>query len=405
LIVSSLVTLIVIVVGAFVASTRFKQRGGYGLISGAEYLLLGALMGPFAVGLVDEEMLGAVRPAMTLATAWMGLLFGLRLRRRGLAELGLGGALSILVEAGGTLAAIAFGLPLAAQLGERSDALGRGPAALGIAVVAAASTKSTLQWARTRLGASGRTTSRLDAITRHDDIVNQIGLVALATLFPTNPGGLLAARPLYIAGAVVGLGVLLGVAFTMLSGRRPERDSAWVLLIGVMLLGSGLATRLGLPAMTVGFLTGATISATTLGYDLFDQIAVQTERPVAIVLLLIVGVRLAPVDGVAFIALAAVTLRLITKLAVGPLIGPPYLGGVGGGAGLLGFGGLALATGAQIDLLYDGRDGALVLAVSAALAVVGDLTGPLALRALLTRRGEVLEAPRVDEPLVEERAR
>jgi hypothetical protein len=383
------------VVGAFVASTRFKRRGGgYGLISGAEYLLLGALAGPFALGVVDEEMLGAVRPAMTLATAWMGLLFGLRLRARGLATLGVRGAISILVEAGGTAALVAFALPLVAQLAERGEVLGDGPATFGIAVVAAASTKSTLQWARTRLGASGATTARLEAITRHDDAINQIGLLALAAWKPVNPASALAARPLYACGVVVGLGALLGGAFTMLSGRRPQRDSAWVLLIGVMLLGSGLASRLGLPAMTVGFFIGATISATTADLPLFDEIGAQTERPVAILLLILVGVRLAPVDGVVLIALAAVTLRLIAKLAAGPLLALLGVGGVGVGAGLLGFGGLALAAGAQIELLYDGREGALVLAVAAALAVVGDLTGPLALRALLTRRGELAETPR-----------
>ena len=390
---SGLVLLLLFVAGAFVASARLGARGGYGLFSGAEYLFVGALLGSHALGVVNDDLLSIVRPAMALASAFLGLLLGLRLRRSAITGLGVRGLGSLCIETGAPLALVAFGLPFVLRIAGHSNALHGGPIALAIAVVAASSTKSTLAWARTRLHARGPTVDSLEAIARHDDVLSLLALVFLVTFFPP-PASLYASLPeslgpLEKCAATAILGLVLGGAFTALAGRRPESDTAWVTLIGVGLLATGISIRLGLPGIAVTFLLGATISATTGGHDRLDELAAQTERPAVTLLLLLIGTQIVGTHELWMVAAAAVALRLAGKLIAGPALGWLGEGGSGAGVGLLGFGGFALVLAAQIALLYRGRTGALVLAVAAAMALAGDLAGPLGLRLLLERRGEI----------------
>ncbi len=133
---TGLVGLIALVVCAFLVAGAARSKSGYGFLSGGEFLVVGALIGPQALELIDHDMLDTVRPGLTMAVTFVGVLFGMRVRRSRLKFLGLTGALAVLVEAGGTLALVGFGLP---------RMLESEPSRLAIwatALVAAPSTKS-----------------------------------------------------------------------------------------------------------------------------------------------------------------------------------------------------------------------------------------------------------------------
>jgi hypothetical protein len=380
---TGLVVVIGLVVTAFLVAAFAGGKSGYGIVSGAEFLLAGALIGPRALALVDEEMVAAVQPAMSLVVTFCGLLLGLRLRAGNFRELGVRGALAVAFEAGGTTGVVALGLPALATLFDRPE-----PPPLevwALALVAAPSTKSIFAWARARLGAQGPVTDWLELITKHDDLLSLGGVLLLVTLAP--PPSLAAPLVAFPGGAALAcfaFGVVLSSAFTLLGGRDVDRDTAWVLLTGLTLLGAGVATRLGLPAIVVGFLIGAGITAGTREHQLLDEIYAQTKQPVVLLLLMLVGTRLT-LDGSIPVVVAVLALRFAAKLATGPLLGG---GGAGAGVGLFGFGGMAVAVAAQVELLY-GRAAGPVLTVAAVLAIVGDVLGSIGLRALLKRAGEI----------------
>jgi len=52
------------------------------MISGAEFLFLGALVGPAGLAILDESTLTSLEPFLILALSWVGLLFGIQLRWR-----------------------------------------------------------------------------------------------------------------------------------------------------------------------------------------------------------------------------------------------------------------------------------------------------------------------------------
>src|SRR5215204_402690 len=70
--------LILIVAAAYLAAHwAFEWLGHrYMLISGAEYLLLGILLGPQVSGVLRASVLDAFAPFMTLALGWMGAVVG-----------------------------------------------------------------------------------------------------------------------------------------------------------------------------------------------------------------------------------------------------------------------------------------------------------------------------------------
>ena len=70
--------LVLVVAGAYLAAHwAFEWLGHrYLLVSGAEYLLLGILLGPQVSGLIQASVLDGFAPLMTLALGWIGTVVG-----------------------------------------------------------------------------------------------------------------------------------------------------------------------------------------------------------------------------------------------------------------------------------------------------------------------------------------
>src|SRR5690606_37562973 len=74
--------LILVVVGAYVAAHLASEwlARRYLIVSGAEYLLLGILLGPQVSGMITPTTVGDFAPFMTLAFGWIGALVGAQFR-------------------------------------------------------------------------------------------------------------------------------------------------------------------------------------------------------------------------------------------------------------------------------------------------------------------------------------
>ena len=78
-----LTAILVLAASYFIASVIFvRLRMSFVLVSGAEYVLLGVLLGPHAVGILTPELLDAMAPIASLGLGWIGALLGARLARR-----------------------------------------------------------------------------------------------------------------------------------------------------------------------------------------------------------------------------------------------------------------------------------------------------------------------------------
>src|SRR5580658_9288897 len=66
--------LVLAYVGSFLAGGRSIR--GVGLPSGAEYIVLGIVLGPSVTGLVERSMLDTFDPIADVAVGWIALLIG-----------------------------------------------------------------------------------------------------------------------------------------------------------------------------------------------------------------------------------------------------------------------------------------------------------------------------------------
>lgn len=388
---SGTVVLVALVTLAALASAALPGAGRAAL-GGTLYLGLGALVGPRLLGLVEDDTLTALRPALHVTCGWMGLCLGLG---RGARPRPPGGAALALVGEWGLAA-----LLLAAALRAGAGAQGRDSAllcALAGALVCASSGPGLLRWARRRLEAKGPLTARLLRLCEGDALGTLLGLALLCALLPPPdaPAPAAVGRAPFTLLSTLLLGPLLGGAFTLLAGRRPARDAAWVLLIGVLLLCAGLATRLALPAICACYLLGLTIARAAAHRDLYAEIAAQTRGPIEALVLLLCGLSLPLRPEDLWLAAAAVAIRAAAKLLAGAVAAPRGLPGARlGGIGLLGFGPVPLAAALQLELLYRPPPGGhgvgeVALLLGAAQLVVGDVLGPPLLLGLLRRAGEL----------------
>ena len=75
---SSILVLVGLLVLAYLGSILVGGRAvrGHGLPSGSEWVLLGLVLGPHLLGVVDRPTLSALEPLALVALAWLALLTG-----------------------------------------------------------------------------------------------------------------------------------------------------------------------------------------------------------------------------------------------------------------------------------------------------------------------------------------
>lgn len=379
--------------GSFLVGGRSAR--GVGLPSGVEYVALGFVLGPQALGLTGAETLAAFEPVVQVALGWLafavGLDFGYAGERRVRA-----GSLAL-----GTLGALVTGGSVAAAtwLAERRFHVGateteRLLLAGGIGAACSETTRHAVRWVVERHGARGPLADRLNELAHADDLMPLLAVAVLFALEPTRSVAVSHALRDWPA-LTVGLGLLLGAGAALLLRSELRLEEAWGLLFGVALIGIGASARLSLSILTASFFAGLGTSVLSRhGRELRAMVA-PTERPVLLPALLLAGARLDFHASAAlpWIAAVAIVTRFLAKVVVGwalAAVAPPARkGGALVGLALLSSGALSMSIGLVFALRFPGAVGDTVLVVAVLSATVGEFVGPVRLRRTLQMAGEI----------------
>jgi hypothetical protein len=260
-------------------------------------------------------------------------------------------------------------------------------AAIGIAL--AGSSYFAAQQLRQRLGEAWAPYRFLAEVSNVDALAPILGLLVLGFILPPPHLAIPLTSPAWApAAGLLGLGLTLGLIFLLAAGRRAPLDRGWLVLLGAAFLAAGVSGQLGLPEVVVGFVAGAVTTQSVGGRRLSDVVAA-SERPVALLIAVIVGIRLAPdlvLFGLAFVAFDLRIGSQVLTLRLLKLLGPR---GEIKGLAFLGYGGFPLAIAAQIDLTYGGWLGALTLTCAATVCLATDLLGTFRLFAILRQHREL----------------
>jgi len=366
---------------AFLASAllgREQRRAG----ALSFYLLAGVLLGPLGIGLLDDKSQRLLQPFLSLSVTWMGCLHGMKLFDPRAPRPTWRVSLAALAEGGAIILAVMFMLRAVAP----TPAFGASvPLASGAAVGIAVAGSSTFaaELLRQRLGDAWAPFRFLEAVSNVDALVPILGLLALCFILPTPHLALPLTSFVWApAAGLIALGLTLGLVFLLAAGRRAPLERAWLVLLGAAFLAAGVASQLGLPELVVGFVAGA-VTVQSVGGRRISDVVAASERPVALLIAVIVGIRLAPDFALFGLALVALSMRLAGPLLTLPLL--KWLGPRDGlkGLALRGLGGYPLAVAAQIDLSYGGWLGSLALAAAAAACLGTEALATIRLYAVL----------------------
>lgn len=264
-----------------------------GIVTGVEYLVLGAIVGPL-FGVLDEEVVGKLSPALVLGTGSLGLLTGLQVNlRRATRRLVWKGALIVSAT---TLATVAL-VPLLV-IGSRWPAELETylPHFLCLGAVALVADPAPLRSIAAFLEASGGGTEIAAGAAR---VCSSVAVLIFGVVF-------CAAKPpaelfgFYVAGAQAvafwllihaALGIVVGVVFATFLVSDSEDDKLLTVVIGVVIFTSGLAFYLEVSPIFVNFLVGLTLVVLRKAESV-ERMLESVERPLYIVLFFFAGASL-----------------------------------------------------------------------------------------------------------------
>ena len=360
------------------------------IVSGAEYLLLGIVLGPQGTGVVGEEIAASFAPFLTLAVGWIG------------AVVGSWCYIPDLVHVRGVVFRIAFVQALATYA-VAAAACGAGlawlfhlsvpvvlPAALALGALATASGSAGVELIAKQMPERGPIVRQLEVTNGVDAFVAITGLALVLCL--AHPAPAIAGRPPTAtewAVITVAIGVVGGALFHLFLGEEREGDRLFIGLAGAIILTSGAASYLRLSPLLPAMLVGAVLVNTNRNRREIRRVLATVERPLYFVLLVFAGALWRPSTEAAWAAPVVLFLaaraagkvggaRLAARLSGElPVLGPNW------GRGLLGQGGLAIA----LALTYLSHDGSplpnLVFTAAVASVLLTDLLSARLVRSVV----------------------
>jgi len=376
---------------------------GFGLPSGAEYLVLGFVLGPQVLSVVSRSLVDSFQPVVLVGVSWLGLVLGVSYLRVGTRRVPvphlLGGiALSALVSA-----AVSTAVYFGAQHFSKLSRLETIAFAAVAGLICSETTRHSVRWVVERHGAKGPLADIAADTARASALFSSL---ALSVVNAWLPGAALPTFTLVERALVaIVLGIVLGFTAALLLGREFRRDESWGILLGTSLLGTGAAARLNLSPLSTTFAMGLTLVLVSRHRAEIKAMVTPTEKPVLLPVVLLAGamvnVRL-PLVLLALVG-AALVAKLMARLFCGALLSlsvPSVQNArLEFGVGMLSSGALGLAVALAFGVRHPGAVSDAVLLLAAVGVLVGEWLGPAALRRALTIAGEI--GPEVPPPASE----
>jgi len=387
----ALIAAIVLTVLALVGSRREfvlekLPLGVQPFFTGAEFILIGLLLGSEGLNVIDDATLELLRPFVCVILGWVGFLFGLQFDRQTMNNLPGGYARVSAVEGVVTLAAV---LPVASFLLTRNTDTAPeiiAVAAVALAASAACTGLTALALARPRVRpASRHLVTLLRFVSSLDPAVGMVAAGVGLSLFAVHPfdaNGF----PMVLQWLVISicLGAVTAWIFVSLTLTRTSQAELTVYLLGTVALAGGVAFALHLSALFVSFVCGLVVANLTHVRSIWGRvmtIMADGDRFLYLLLLVLAGAYWKlPNIHLVFAALAYVGIRLVGKVAGGFLSTrrlaryqpvPPLIG-----LGLVSQGGMGLAIIVELRFVVDRPFIELVMSVAILAIIINELLAP-----------------------------
>lgn len=398
----TVVFLVVVIGAAYVLAHNVVERlqRRFLVVSGAEYLLLGVLLGPAVVPIGALNDISGIVPVIALAAGWVGLLRGTDFDFASLQKLdpatwrivflhhlipgvAVGATAYYFFTQSGWL----FDPKLITPEQVRTSQL----SAAALACFAAADSAEPFDLLSRRYEISGRLSPLLRNGTRLGDIMVILAFGLIFCVFHESAEGAQKYSPSLWAWVTVLLGAALGFLFSLFLAGDESDNSRFLALVGIIAFASGGAYFLELSPLAVNLSMGFVLVNFARGGHLLHSTLESTERPMAIVLLIFAGALWTPTDlEVTLVALVGfITLRTAGKWLASVVAGWGTSLRKDIFRGLLAHGDVTLAMAVSFRLVYGGGAADIAYSVVLGSIIINDLLAPRLLRGLLADEGEI----------------
>jgi hypothetical protein len=373
--------LVLVVVVAFVAARVVSDwlARRFLLVSGAEYLLLGLLLGPAVSGLLPATTMRSFAPVIAFALGWVGLLVGMHFYVPRLVRIHRVLYRLAMTEALVTLALVSGAMYVLLRWVTGLDAIAAVMPAVALGAIGAASAPAAIGVATAGTRRRTRGMQLLELTTAFDSLVAIVAMGVLACLFhPDVAVTPRAPTPTEWAVITVGIGVVTGMLFHLFLGDEAEADRLVVSVVGAVILASGGAAYLGLSPLLATLVMGIVLVNSAPNRNDIRAVLVRAERPLHFVLLILAGAawhvsaRESMLLVATFLVVRAASKLATTHVATVWNNATPTFG-LHWGRALLGQGGLAIA----LALDYTSREGAITPDIVFTAALVSVLVTDL----------------------------
>ncbi len=393
---STTLIFIFVVAGAYLAAhVAFEWLARrFAIISGAEYLILGFLLGPEVSGLISPSVVGDFAPFITLALGWIGAVVGAQFYLPTLVRIPALVFRVAFLEAIATLVLVstvmAVGIVWLLPVGLAEAIL----PAVTFGAIATVSAPSGIAVVRRKLGSREPVVRQLEVATAIDALVAIVAFGILLSIVNEAPQtGVRPPTPTEWAVIAIAIGLVGGALFHLFLGGERKIDRLFIALSGAIILASGAAAYLRLSPLFPAMLVGLILINTSANRGEIKEVLARVERPLYFVLLIFAGAAWQSsglVDAWLLPVLLFLVARVAAKVAGGwlaarttgtlPALGP------GWGRALLGQGGLAIAIafnyGAGGERLYSNvvftaAIVSVLLTDVSSVRLAGSVVGPL----------------------------
>jgi hypothetical protein len=411
------VVLVLVVIFSFGVGhllTRYASR--FVTLSGAEYILVGVLIGPhFPWKLVSEQALVQLSPLISLLLGLVGFVIGLRgrsgPRRLDVTLVGWVSALLVLMTvAAAVIPVLRWLVPVNevdadfvvnqlvyrgfGYLIEVHFASTHLWVALGIGASAAVASPLLLESMTRLTGSKGRVSMMLESTAAASQVVAVLVLGGvLATARATEAAGRFSMTVAEWELAAIGVGVVSGLLFGLFIGKESEPSRIFLATVGLVTFASGVGAALSISPLFVTMLAAVTVSVTSSHAERVRVHVGRLQHALFVLLMIFAGALWKPVSGWAwllpffYVLVRFAARRVGTALCAKLILDPPLLARRLGN-GLLSQGTLAVAVGVNFAQRFP-EFASLILTTVLIGTLLSDLFSTRMLRSLLADAGEL----------------
>lgn len=413
------ILLVLLVIFSFIGGhllTRYVSK--YVAVTGAEYLLVGVLIGPqVPPRLVTYETLSRFEPIIALLLGIVGFVVALHtrdaLRSVRTTVIGVVSALLVLVSVAAVMLLLAdVWVPVpsdtpvyewevmrtATHAVSVRVSMGHVWMALALGAAACVASPVMVDSAAKLLHASGPVTFLLRSSATLSQVIAAI-VVGIAVALEQSSVHTSAMRLTAGAGIAVAVlaGIVCGLLFTLFIGKESSSMRILLATLGAVVFASGVGLALGLSPLFMNLVAGMTVALTSgHGPRLRDELD-RLQHPLFVLVMIFAGALWSAVSGwvwlfpLTYIVVRYLARRIFTAACV-RMLAASQIPSARIGTGLMAQGSMAVAVALDFSLRFPSYAPILLTTVLLG-ALLSDLWSARAVRALLLDAGESTDIP------------